>query len=707
MPHKPKPTRLELLPLENRITPIAATSRVLVTFSEVVPEAVRQATLNEQPEVETTEPIGFGIYRVNLRDGQTADSVSSRFQKLHGVLYTTGDQTLTPSKIPNDSSYTGQNWLNAINAPAAWDTATGTGHTIIAVIDTGIDMNHPDLVGNLWLNGYEIPGNGIDDDGSGIVDDIHGADFTNNTGNPYDTDGHGTHVAGIIGAVGNNGTGTSGVVWRTRIMPLKFMNADGGFTSNAVRAMNYAIDRGAKIINNSWGGGNYDPTLATAIRRAQSSGTIVVSSAGNQGANVDTSPFYPASYSTLSDNAVSVAATDGNGNIASYSNFGASTVTIAAPGSNILSTLPNSRYGQMSGTSMAAPVISGALALLWDAHPDWDYKQVIAKLKTSVDTSANLQGKVQTGGQINLAKLLGTSVSAPVTPPVTPPPTTNTGTGPRVLSSTFSGNKTGQFDRVAVSFNQPMDATSFTGGGLTLRGPNGTLGISAIIPISGTNNTQFVLMFAANQSATGSYTVTVNSTVRSATGTRMDQNANGTPGEAGDSYTGVGKLSSTSPAPVTPPVVPPPVAPPTTPEPKAVQKTFNAGVPRAIAAKRTTRVEINVNEDFTISSLSVALDASYARLSDLQIRLTAPNGQKVILLNRRSGSNLTATNFTDGGSALATTAAPYRGNIQPEQSLIAFSGRQARGLWVLEIFNLGDGVSGTLNAASLNFIGKS
>jgi subtilisin family serine protease len=210
---------------------------------------------------------------------------------------------------------------------------------MVGVIDTGIDYNHPDLAANVWTNPLEIPGNGIDDDGNGYVDDVHGYDFVNRDGDPMDDHGHGTHVAGTIAAVANNGIGVAGVSWHAKVMALKFLDAGGsGWVSDAVEALNYATDMGAKITNNSWGGGEYSTALRDAIAAANSAGAVFVAAAGNSANNNDATPFYPAGYE--GPNVIAVAATDASDTLAVFSNFGRNTVQLGAPGVGIYSTVP-------------------------------------------------------------------------------------------------------------------------------------------------------------------------------------------------------------------------------------------------------------------------------------------------------------------------------------------------------------------------------
>ncbi len=293
--------------------------------------------------------------------------------------------------------------LTKIGAMEAWKTFRGDKKFLVADIDTGIDYNHPDLAGNVWRNPNPGPKN-----------DIVGYDFIHDDGLPFDDQGHGSHTAGTIGAVGGNGVGTSGVAQRVSIMALKFLSADGsGETSGAIKAIDYAITHGAKVLSNSWGGPS-DPgnqALLDAINRAQAAGVLFVAAAGNGDAfgnpqdndNPDTAS-YPAGFTT--DNMIAVAATDETDDMAFFSNYGAKTVHLAAPGVNVYSTMPGGKYGKESGTSMACPHVAGAAALVWAAHPDWNYKQVKKALMDSTDKVSSLAGKTITGGRLNVLNAL-------------------------------------------------------------------------------------------------------------------------------------------------------------------------------------------------------------------------------------------------------------------------------------------------------------
>ena len=292
-----------------------------------------------------------------------------------------------------------------IDAPEAWAITTGSAAVTVGVIDTGVDYNHPDLAANIWVNpGENCPGcrtDNVDNDGNGYVDDWHGWDFVNNDNDPFDDHGHGTHVAGTIGAVGDNGRGVAGVNWTVKIMPLKFLDANGsGDAADAVRAVLYASAMGAKVTNNSWGGDGYSQALADAIADADSRGSLFVAAAGNSFTNTDSSPNYPSGYEL--PNVVAVAATDQNDARAWFSNYGRRSVDLGAPGTNILSTQPGASYQYLDGTSMATPHVAGAAALAWAASPSASAVGVKALLLRTVDANASLAGKTATGGRLNV-----------------------------------------------------------------------------------------------------------------------------------------------------------------------------------------------------------------------------------------------------------------------------------------------------------------
>ena len=338
---------------------------------------------------------------------------------------------------PNDPMFSllwGMNQAqnNDIDAPEAWNIYTGDPNYRIAIIDTGIDFNHPDLQGNIWINPGETPNDGIDNDGNGYIDDVSGWDFTgtglgtkfvNGDNNPQDGNGHGTHVAGTIAGKGNNGVGVAGVVWGAKIVPLKFLDDTGsGSTDNAILAVDYCRINGIKLSNNSWGGGGASTPLRTAISNAGAADHLFVAAAGNDAFNIDgLSIFrsYPASYNLA--NQINVAATTATGGLASFSNYGRTSVHVGAPGTLITSTYSttvagSNGYDTISGTSMAAPHVTGVAALLRGRMPGWTVAQVKAAILNTVKPLSSLTTRTVTGGTVSAYKALLTTVVESIPP---------------------------------------------------------------------------------------------------------------------------------------------------------------------------------------------------------------------------------------------------------------------------------------------------
>lgn len=301
-----------------------------------------------------------------------------------------------------------------IAAEQAWDITTGSQDVVVAVIDTGINYNHPDLKDNVWVNLAEANGKpGVDDDGNGIIDDIHGAAFIGSkaSGDPMDDHGHGSHCSGTIGAKGNDGKGIVGVAWNVRMMGVKFLDRNGsGSLDNALKAIDYATKMGAKIMSNSWGGGGYSETLKQAIERSNTAGALFVAAAGNESNNNDQNPSYPASYQV--PNVLSVAAINNRGEIASFSNYGKRSVHVGAPGVNIVSSITGVGYDSWSGTSMATPHVSGMAVLLASAEPTLTGIQMKERIVSTARPIAGLRGQVSSGGLANAYNML-TNVVAP------------------------------------------------------------------------------------------------------------------------------------------------------------------------------------------------------------------------------------------------------------------------------------------------------
>jgi thermitase len=336
---------------------------------------------------------------------------------LPGVEYIEPNYLYQAVREPNDARYNEQWAWPKIEAPTAWDILTSSPEIVVAVIDTGVDYEHPDLAVNMWQNEGEIPGNGTDDDNNGIIDDIHGANFVPNqaTGDPKDDNNHGTHVAGTISAVTDNSIGVAGASWKTQIMALKFLDVNGsGSVFNAIRAIEYAIAKGVDIMSNSWGGGGRSQALEDAIMAVNDEGILFVAAAGNDNNDNDDNLFYPASYDV--PNVLAIMASDQQDQKATFSNFGANNVDVAAPGVDILSTIVGGNYDSFNGTSMATPHVSGAAALLKGQNPSRRAAELKQIIMDTADEIPVLSGLSVTGGRLNLAAALG---SAPTPSPPT------------------------------------------------------------------------------------------------------------------------------------------------------------------------------------------------------------------------------------------------------------------------------------------------
>lgn len=380
---------------------------------------------------ETTQTLGIQVWK--LPSNTLVQQAVKKLNQNPAFEYAEPDFIVEASDLqannttPNDPLFGDQwGWNNTgqtggttdadIDAPEAWDKSTDASNIVTGVIDTGVDLDHPDLNDNLWTNSDETPGNGVDDDNNGYVDDVHGYDFADDDPNPDDDfSGHGTHVAGTVAAEGNNSTGVTGAGWNGQIMALRFLD-NGGTISDAIQAIEYAINNGADITNNSWGGGGFSQGLKDAITAAQEAGQLFVAAAGNDGRDTDKNPAYPASYNN--ENIISVAATNHNDNLASFSNFGEETVDLGAPGEAILSTdiqgsdgFSSGDYATISGTSMASPHVAGSAGLLWSQNPDLNWESVKQTLLDNTDSLSSLDGKTVTDGRLNLNKSVNFNAS--------------------------------------------------------------------------------------------------------------------------------------------------------------------------------------------------------------------------------------------------------------------------------------------------------
>lgn len=352
--------------------------------------------LKSLPEVEYAEP--NYLYSINR---QAVAPIDPMYGKLWGLKNTGANE---PDRNGNTSTTPGVASAD-IDAERAWSITKGSKDIVIAVIDTGIDYNHPDLKNNMWINEGEIPDNGIDDDGNGYIDDVYGWNAEKNNGNPMDGNSHGTHCAGTIGAEHNNNMGVAGVMADVKLMAVKFLSDSGsGSLADAVEAIDYATKMNVDIMSNSWGGGGYSQALFDAISAAKEKGIVFVAAAGNDSSNNDSRASYPASYQI--DNVISVASHTAQDTLSSFSNFGRRTVHVAAPGSNILSTTPNGQYKVLSGTSMATPHVSGVVGLLLSQTGRLPVLEVRERLMATTVPVASYRKKVASGGRVSAYNLL-------------------------------------------------------------------------------------------------------------------------------------------------------------------------------------------------------------------------------------------------------------------------------------------------------------
>ncbi len=391
------------------------------------------------------------------------------------------------AKIPNDPLYDQQSYLEMIHAPAAWDTETGSSNVIVAVLDSGVDLEHPDLKDQIWVNKKEIPNDGLDNDQNGYVDDVNGWDFVGGDNNPSPSSEngvdegaiiHGTLVSGIIGAEGNNGEGITGVNWRVKLMPVRMLDGIGaGDTRTAAAAIYYAVANGAKIINMSFSGTSLDTYLESAIRKAYRSGVLIVAATGNLeggGLNMDETPVYPTCFENGEDWVLGVAALDVNNKKADFSNYGKNCTDVSAPGTDIFgaqyrdAALGTEAYGgTYDGTSVAAPIVTGVAALLLAHYPTLTVAQLETSIQLSVDPVATkgtyYEGKLGSG-RVNAQRALevagqyavagqGTTVAEQTTQTkVTTFVGAAKGEAPTVKGLDAAGNVVVQWNAYAASF---------------------------------------------------------------------------------------------------------------------------------------------------------------------------------------------------------------------------------------------------------------
>ena len=419
---------------------------IFVRFTATDPASARHAALRAiGASVVTAYPDGPEL--ISLGDGISPDAAIEKLRSDPGVVYAAPDSTIHAESVPiyPDDPALGQLWgLNNsnnvdIDAPEAWGVTIGSTATVVAVIDTGIDLSNPDFAGKIWTNP-------VNDAAAGFPNDVHGWNFITNTNNVQDDDGHGTHVSSIIAGEGNNNFGVVGVAPAVQIMPLKFLDANGnGSTDNAVSAIYFAVNHGAKVINASWGGVDYSGPLGDAIAYANAHNVVFVTAAGNDGTNNDFLPSYPASYQL--PNELSVAAVDRFGNLAGFSNYGARTVNLAAPGVDIVSDVPTSinpsGFETLSGTSMSTAYVSGVAALVAGLNPTFTASQIVQRIDSTTKALPSLAGRTISGGMVDAYNAVvagGSTVVAsagPVagTPALTPGASTDEDVHASILSS--------------------------------------------------------------------------------------------------------------------------------------------------------------------------------------------------------------------------------------------------------------------------------
>jgi subtilisin family serine protease len=397
-------------------------AEMLVQFKPGVAQALRDGALGKVG-AKVLERVRGDLHRVSLPQGANLAAAVRALHAHEAIDFAEPNWIYHTTKVSDDTYYTnGQQWgaygdasplfTNQYGSQAA--EAWNNGHTsckgiMVGVIDEGVQYTHPDLSANHYTNPAEIDGNGVDDDGNGFVDDTHGWDFDGNNKSVYDgtQDDHGTHVSGTIGAKGGNGAGVAGMCWKIKMLHVKFLGNGGGTLDNAVRAVDYITDmksrHGLDIVatNNSWGGGGYSQALKDAIDRGAAADILFVAAAGNGSSNIDNSPSYPASYTSAG--LIAVASLNSNGTMSSFSNYGAVSVDLGAPGAGVISTVPTNGYASYSGTSMAAPHVTGALAMYAKNHGGVRGAALKAAILNSTAATASLAGKTVTGGRLDMS----------------------------------------------------------------------------------------------------------------------------------------------------------------------------------------------------------------------------------------------------------------------------------------------------------------
>jgi len=522
-----------------------------------------------------------------------------RLRNHPAIQYAEPDYMVQAEVMPNDTRFnelwgmhnTGQTGGvddADIDAPEAWDISIGDRDVVVGVIDTGVDHSHPDLIANAWTNTGEIAGDGIDNDNNGYIDDMHGINAITDVGDPMDDNGHGSHVAGTIGATGNNSEGVVGVNQEVSIVGCKFLDASGsGATSDALKCMDYMValkNNGVnlRVLNNSWGGGGFSQAMSDAIDASEQADILFVAAAGNSALDNDTNPHFPSSYEQAS--VLSIASTTHSDSMSSFSQWGLTSVDMGAPGSAILSTVPGGGYDSFSGTSMATPHVAGAAALVLSVNPDLNVVELKELLMNSGDDNSALSGKTVSGKRLNAHQALLDA---------DPTPGFKMSVSPVSQTIVAGNNATYNFDMTSIA--------DWSGDiALTLSDALGSASLSASTVTPGENFTLNVATTAETNWGAYEFTVTATS------------------GELVKSKTVSLYV-----------------------EPQGLNDfTYENNTPADIPDNDPSGVNsvISVADDITIFDTSTYLDITHTWIGDLVVTLTSPAGTSATLVNKSGGS---------------------------------------------------------------------
>ena len=533
-------------------------------------------------------------------DGISVKNALEKLRKNPAVLYAEPDYIVSKAGIPNDARFdelwgmhnTGQTGGvddADIDAPEAWDISTGSRDVVVGVIDTGVDYNHPDLTANMWVNPGEIADDGIDNDNNGFIDDVHGINAISNSGDPMDDNGHGTHVSGTIGATGNDGVGVAGVNHNVSIIGCKFLDGNGdGSTSDALTCIDYFVDLknnhnvDVSTLNNSWGGGGFSQTLYDAITATSDANILFVAAAGNSGSDNDASPSYPSSYDH--DSILAVAGTNHTDAMYTSSQYGLTSVDIAAPARNVLSTVPGGGYSSFTGTSMATPHVAGAAALVLSVNPELSAVELKELLMNSGDANPATEGKTVSGKRLNIHNaLLDADPSPGFTLKVTP--NSNTIEVGETATYSFDVGSIADWDgEVSLALVSPL-------AGATLSTDTATPGTSFELTVPTTSETQW-----------GEYNFTVTATSGELVKTASVSLMVNPEGLNEFTYTNDEVIS----------------------------------IPDNNAEGITS--VINVADDLTVFASDIYVNITHSWIGDLIVTLTSPTGTSAVLHNASGGS---------------------------------------------------------------------